>query len=195
MRRFVGAAVLVLMAGCAAVPTTVLDDARWQARQAQLDGVQSWDLSGRVSVTREGEGWHANLRWSQHDAHHYTIDLIGPLGQGRVRIDGEPGTVTLVSGDDMLVAGNPDDLVEQALGMPLPIRGLFHWIRGIPAPGAAELREGDEAGRLGGLTQHGWTLQYLRYAGVDDLDLPTRINARRGDIDVRLAVGEWRILP
>lgn len=193
MSRVAGLLSLVLaVTGCASVATLDLDDAAWQVRRSDLEALQAWDLSGRVSVTRDGEGWHANLRWIQRDAGQYSISLVGPLGQGQVHIDGAPGGVVLLSGDDMLEAEDPDELVEQALGTPLPIRGLFYWIRGIPAPGAAELRGGEVAGRLGGLAQDGWSVEFLRYAEAGALELPARINARHGDIDVRLSVSEWR---
>ena len=55
-------------------------------------------------------------------------------------------------------------LLEQTLGLRLPVTGLRYWVRGLPAPGPTALLQTDAAGRLTRLEQNGWVIEYPSYA-------------------------------
>ncbi|MGF1525666.1 MAG: lipoprotein insertase outer membrane protein LolB [Candidatus Competibacterales bacterium] len=178
-----------LLAACASKGP--LDGPTFAARERALRGLTHFDLQGRVSLTRGEEGWHASLNWRQRgDA--YTIDLVGPLGQGQVLITGSGDDAVLESGDRRLVADDPDALVAAATGFALPVAGLRHWVRGLPAPDGPRTLRGDPQGRVTNLQQAGWTIDYLGYQTVDALDVPRRIDARRGELRLKLVIGHWQ---
>ncbi len=190
-----------LLGGCATVtPTQAPDPSAWAARQTQLQQVQSWTIVGRISVTREDQstgqrdGWHANLRWMQRNAQDYQLELVGPLGQGRVEIGSDAQGVWLRTADgQQLRAADPDELLSQATGASLPISGLLYWVRGLPTPNDQAQLEGDSAGFITGLQQAGWQIRYLRYAEHGGLQLPERLDAQRGEVQVKLAISEWQL--
>ncbi len=75
---------LTLLSGCATPPTLSPEAASaWTARQTALKQLTTWQADGRIGVVSGQEGWHASFQWAQQDSG-YRIDLIGPLGQGRV---------------------------------------------------------------------------------------------------------------
>jgi len=124
----------------------------------------------------------------------YRIDLIGPLGQGRVLVQSDGREVNLQTQDGQRwTAPDPDALLEQALGVRLPVGGLRYWVRGLPAPGPAAPQV-DADGRLIRLEQNGWVIEYPAYAStsVFNLDLPERIVARRQDLSVKLVIEQWK---
>lgn len=190
-------AVLVLtglLASCATpLPTTPVDqNPAWTARQKELARLTHWETAGRIGVVNGQDGWHAHFQWVQQNAE-YRIDLIGPLGQGRVLVQSDGREVNLQTQDGQRwTAPDPDTLLEQALGVRLPVGGLRYWVRGLPAPGPAAPQI-DADGRLIRLEQNGWVIEYPAYAStsVFNLDLPERIVARRQDLSVKLVIEQW----
>lgn len=163
----------------------------WLVRRVPLESLQRWDITGRISVIQGDEGWHGSVRWRQ-TVNGYAIDMVGPLGQGRIAIDGDDRQVRLQTGDGReLIAASADNLLREATGLAVPIDGLFYWIRGLPAPGDTTELTGDEEGRLTRLVQDGWAIEFTRYTAVEDLQLPVRIVAQQDDLQVKLAINSW----
>jgi outer membrane lipoprotein LolB len=92
-------------------------------------------------------------------------------------------------------APDADDLLEQSLGVRLPVNGLRYWVRGLPEPGSTPGLQTDAHGRLTRLEQNGWVIEYPAYAPTSrlNLDLPERIVARRTDLSVKLVIEQWKL--
>lgn len=185
---------LTLLVGCAVAPSMSPEATKaWTARQSALLNLIQWQATGRIGVVNGQEGWHAGFQWTQQDSG-YRIELIGPLGQGRVRVEGDAREVRIQTADGQTqTAPDPDILLEQAVGARLPVQGLRYWIRGLPEPGAAPTLQTDAKGRLIRLEQNGWIIEYpaYGYAAPLRLELPERIIARRQDLSVKLVIEEW----
>lgn len=195
-RRFYSITLLALiagLAGCATPPTTTpAAQSAWIGRQSQLARLTHWRALGRVGVINGQDGWHANFEWAQQDPG-YRIDLVGPLGQGRVLIESDGHTVAIQTQDGQRrTAPDPDTLLEQTLGVRLPVGGLRYWLRGLPEPGPTTAVHIDANGRLTQLEQNGWLIDYPSYTSVAAQELPNRITARRQDLSVKLIVEQWQ---
>ncbi|MFO1434031.1 MAG: lipoprotein insertase outer membrane protein LolB [Candidatus Competibacteraceae bacterium] len=189
-----GLIVLVLLAGCA-TPVETATHPAWPARQRALSALRDWSVNGRLAVTTTQEGWHVSLYWVQQGPV-YTIDLIGPLGQGRVRIQGDAQGVGLRTADGQFQrAGNADELLARTVGVRIPLNGLLYWMRGLPDPGQPSTLALDEQGRLSRLEQGGWRIEYLDYMPVAALELPRRMRATQGEIKVQVLVSDWSLAP
>jgi outer membrane lipoprotein LolB len=190
----VGLIALVLLAGCA-TPVETATHPAWPARQRALAALRDWSVNGRLAVTTAQEGWHVSLYWVQQGPV-YHIDLIGPLGQGRVRIQGDAQGVSLRTADGQFQrATDADELLTQAVGVRIPLNGLLYWMRGLPDPGQPGALALDEQGRLSRLEQDGWQIDYLDYMPVAPLELPRRIRATQGEIKVQVVVNDWSLAP
>ena len=191
------AAILVtFLFGCAIPPTTSPEAAAaWTARQSRLAQLTTWQADGRIGVVSGQDGWHASFQWAQQDAG-YRIALIGPLGQGRVVVESDGSEVRIQTQDGQnRTAPDADALLEQSLGVRLPVNGLRYWARGLPEPGSTPTLQTDGQGRLTRLEQNGWVIEYPAYAptSVLNLDLPERIIARRQDLSVKLVIEQWTL--
>lgn len=186
--------ILTLLSSCA-TPPTVSPEAgtAWAARQSRLMRFNTWRADGRIGVISGQDGWHANFLWAQQDSG-YRIDLIGPLGQGRVVVESDGWEVRVQTQDGQnWSAPDADDLLERTLGVRLPVNGLRYWARGLPEPGSTPVLQMDASGRLTRLEQNGWVIEYPAYAStLFNLDLPARITARREDLSVKLVIEQWR---
>ena len=193
-RYLAGLIALALLAGCA-TPVETATHPAWPARQRALAALRDWSVNGRLAVITAQEGWHVSLHWVQQGPV-YNIDLIGPLGQGRVRIQGDAQGVALRTADGQLQrATDADELLARAVGVRIPLNGLLYWVRGLPAPGQPSTLALDEQGRLSRLEQDGWQIDYLDYMPVAPLELPRRIRATQGEIKVQIVVNDWSLVP
>ena len=189
-----GLTALALLAGCA-TPVETATHPAWPARQRALGALRDWSVNGRLAVTTAQEGWHVSLHWVQQGPV-YHIDLIGPLGQGRVRIQGDAQGVALRTADGQIQrATDADELLARAVGVRIPLSGLLYWVRGLPDPDRPSSLALDEQGRLSRLEQGGWHIDYLDYMPVAPLELPRRIRATQGEIKVQVIVNEWSLAP
>jgi len=187
--------VLTLLLPSCAVPPLSTPESRsaWLARQTALAQLTRWRAVGRIGVINAQDGWHANFQWAQQDAD-YRIDLIGPLGQGRVIVQGDAQEVRVqTQAGQSWTAPDPDDLLEQTLKVRLPVQGLRYWVRGLPEPGPASTFQTDAQGRLTRLEQKGWIIEYPAYTQTATFDLPARIIAQRQDLSVKLVIEQWSL--
>jgi outer membrane lipoprotein LolB len=179
---------LALAAGCAQMPA----DATGAAGPAAFT---DWTLVGRIGIATDERSWSASLRWEQH-GESYRLDLIAPLGQGTVRIEGSPGAgVSLRSSDgEQQWAADPETLLGQGLGWQVPVQGLQHWIKATADPSGGEVhsRRGPD-GRLAHLRQSGWDIEYQGYTRAGDGELPSRLLLRTERAEVRIVVTRWEL--
>jgi len=119
--------------------------------------------------------------------------VIAPLGGGTYEIEGDGNSVSMHTADDrLLLAERPEALMQDHFGWQVPLTGLRYWVRGIPEPAPPpDSMLVDAAGRLTGLTQSGWQVDYGRYTNQDAYQLPRNITLQQQDLRVKLVVLDW----
>ena len=91
VRHLVVALCVLSLAGCASAPTAPQApessfELKWREHREQVSGIHQWHLSGRIGIRTDDTGGSANLRWKRGEGQDQ-IDLFGPLGGGRSRLD------------------------------------------------------------------------------------------------------------
>lgn len=134
----------------------------------------AFEIDGRISI-RVGEERHvANIAW-RHAAELDEVLLTTPLGQGLAELRRDGGGARLLTSDRReLRADDWEDLSERLFGSRLPLNDLPAWIAGHAPPAGS-----------------GWQVEYLDYQSRAPDALPVLIDARRGDIGVRLRINDW----
>lgn len=211
VRHLVVALCVLSLAGCASAPTAPQApessfELKWREHREQVSGIHQWHLSGRIGIRTDDTGGSANLRWKRGEGQDQ-IDLFGPLGGGRIRLDIDSAGARLrdSQGQDFY-ADSASEVMFKATGWYVPLEVLGDWIRGIPAAGPHE-SEIDEAGKLISLNQNGWTITFNEYAPHQQALLPRkiRLSASEGVINelasrnqisgkqlvVKLYIDEW----
>jgi outer membrane lipoprotein LolB len=172
--------------------TTNLHYLSWQQRQEELSTIKSWSIQGSLGITYNGKTDIVSFEWLNTDKN-YTIDIHSPLNLASVHIVGDSHQVTLwKSGKRRMTAATAEELMQDQLGWSLPISSLVYWIRALPSPSSPiELQALDEYNHLIQLQQNGWTIQYLSFMPVDEVDLPTKMVVQSSQVRCKIAIKKW----
>jgi outer membrane lipoprotein LolB len=192
MRGIVFAALLTTLAGCAGWPGFARKQAPVVLKLAPLP--PAFRVEGRVSVKTEDQSFSGGMVW-RHGQSSEDLLLRSPLGQGVAELRGGPAGMELEDSEGHIhQAKNADDLIQQVLGMTLPIHGLTWWIVGYPSPDEPYRARPDDAGLLADLDQDGWHIEFSRYSRHGIYQVPGKLVASRGeDLAIRLVVDQWEL--
>lgn len=176
---------LLLLAGC------VSPGPAPEADHRLARALERFTLDGKVAWRHPEDSGRATLSWSQ-DAARFRLVLSGPLGRGAAVLEGDDDAVTLRDGGGVRTAASAEALLGSALGIPLPVAAARYWLRGVAAPGPAEVTARDEAGRPAAIRQGAWAVAWPRRSAVDGLALPARIELERPPLRLVIVAGRWR---
>lgn len=197
VRPLIVFSLIALLAGCAGLgPRESVegrgDSAQWKAHKAHIASLDAWQISGKVGIRAPKDSGSGTLFWLQRQDY-YDIRLSGPLGRGAARLTGRPGNILLeVANQGRYQAASPEALLQQQLGLNLPVSHLLWWIRGLPAPTSKSRLTLDGASRLAQLNQDGWRVDYLGYAEQNGYWLPERLKLNGHDLQVTLVIKDWQ---
>lgn len=187
--RYTGLLTLVLLTACSNLPR---QDSESLVPHLLLEPWHSWQLSGRISIRTEENGWFAGLRWLQ-SGDRYQLYIQGPLGQGAVEIVGSEGNVRLRTADGRVYTDrDAESLIYQVLGVKIPVSGLRYWVHGLTDPGQPEQSRWNRQGVRSELRQAGWIIRYQKYVDVVDRRLPTKIRMENKELQIRLQIDNWQ---
>jgi outer membrane lipoprotein LolB len=183
-----------LLGACSAVPQVDADlkPQLWLEHQITINGINSWNISGRLAVKNEKESGTATLLWDQSFAN-YELRVIAPLGQGTYILKGtRDGVVMQGPKNKFTMAKTAEQLLYEALGWKVYLNGLKYWIRGVPDPYMiySELSL-DEKGRLTNMQQSGFNVSVLRYTDHNGISLPEKLVIESNDIRLKLIIKSW----
>jgi outer membrane lipoprotein LolB len=188
---------LGLLAGCQTAPprgpvTGPGAEAPWPEQYAALENFSSYNLTGRVAVAANGQGFSASLRYAQLPKRS-DLALDGPLGIGglRVALAGEEIEISTSRGERLDGVAARAEL-ERRLGFALPLAELRWWLLGVPAPGEAALNRDAGSGEIRDFTQDGWHVSIETRAPGLGFSLPKRLTAEREGARLKLLVESWR---
>lgn len=188
-RRLAGfAAIAVLTA--AALSGCAIQPAPPAATVAARAITSSFELEGRISATDGERAANGGLQWFHSPAvDEWTV--LSPLGQivGQLVTSAEGARLRTADGR----VEHSDDaaaMLHRLLGVPAPLGGLAYWVQATARSGARVL-DLDERGRPARITDAGWTIDYVEYAGAAVDALPRRIDAHWGDARIRLIIDQW----
>jgi len=184
-----------LLAGCATVPPTPVEEVDWDARLAAAQVLEGWRMTGRVAVVVGQDGGSAGIDWRQAGAVS-DVALTGPLGVGSLRAVLAQDGLMLEDGSGERLQGPPAEAVLQArLGADVPLDHLRYWLLGSPAPGEPYQPVPAAAEGLVAFQQAGWTVGIGRLEPSGGLALPTRLAISRQETRLKLAVNRWTFAP
>ena len=114
------------------------------------------------------------------------LEIRNPVGGSIAKITIKPGEAILERDGQLTTAIDADTFIQDALGLPLPARGLSDWLRGQTRSGSNASVERNTKGQVTKITQDGWTLNY-NWGNSQHLERLTMTRSSNiGSIDIRL---------
>lgn len=186
MRLYLISAMLLLLNGCSLFPSKPTEAYRL-AKMQHLHNLEHWYLEGRLGLINPKDSISASLSW-RHEQDADTLELVGPLAQGRVSISLSAGKVVIDDGDKpQEYHGDVDAVMFEQLGVDVPVAALKYWVLGTTDPRQAYSETAN------GFVQDGWVVSFAEMQSVDSEILPRKITAMKDRAKVKLVVDKWDV--
>lgn len=168
----------------------------WKQNKIKLDVIDSWHSEGRIAVSRKHEGESASFTWQQF-SDQFFLKLFGPFGAGAMELDGTLAgpnkRVTLRQGNQISYAATAEDLLYQQVKWRVPLTGLTYWVKGVPVPNhPVDYLVLNSDGSIKEVSQLGWNITYTKYDSFEEYYLPTKIHLISNELEVKLAIRNWK---
>ena len=184
VRRSLVGILVLLVSGCSSVPIELEGHYGLQAKES-LYKLARWSFEGRVAITGKKDAWQANINWT-HTEDKEEIKLAGPLGQGATLIQLAGDRVTIDRGDNKpLTSTQPEQFINQQLGLFVPVKSLRYWVIGIPEPSSRFSLTPT------GFTQAGWLIDYKQMQSINNSAMPYKITVSNEQLKLKLIIDQW----
>ena len=162
------------------------------------DQLNQWDLTAKFSVSTAEGTESGSIRWILNPDEE-RLDVLSPTGSVVAQLTMTETEARLKTDDSETVAKDAETLFQEVMDLSLPVAALRYWVRGLDAPDLPlESVEKDGEGRITVLTQDGWQLAYNGNVSIESgshrFEVPRRLTATRGDIEIRWASTEWQAI-
>lgn len=149
----------------------------------------AYRLEGRVAVRAAEQQFSGGIVWTRQGSQQKIL-LRTPLGQGVAEVHLNPAGASLTGSEGKTYqAESGEALLQETIGVTLPLAGLTYWLHGQPDPARPYTGAPDGQGGWASLEQDGWRIEY---GARDTSGLPLRLVARRADeLEIRLVVDAW----
>lgn len=191
-RRLILSVLAVLMLSACAVREQRPEGAWLEERESWFALYSAWEVSGRLSLSDGERGGQMGFDWrAQGEQHDVRLRTVASGKQWRLLFN-EYGALLEGSDIGLLRGPDPDVLIAEVVGWPIPVTRLAYWLRGLTSP------EGDRVsyapdGTMAGIIDPPWVLEYQRFMQPPQGPLmPLRIQADSPPHQVRVVMRNWR---
>ena len=152
----------------------------------------NWEVSGRLALSDGERGGQMAFAWrAEGDQHEVQLRTVATGKRWRLLFN-ESGALLEGSDIGLLRGPDPDILVAEVVGWPIPVSHLVYWLRGLEGPSGELIRFAAD-GTVAEVVAAQWTLEYQRFSQPQRGPLmPTRIQASSPPHQVRAVMRDWR---
>lgn len=185
------------LTGCSLMPWSSDEDSE-VLTFLPADQLNQWDLTAKFSVSTDKGTESGSIRWILN-ADEERLDVLSPTGSVVAQLTMTESEARLKTDDQETVAKDAETLFRDVMDISLPVNALRYWVRGLDAPDLPlEGVEKDGEGRITELAQDGWQLAYNGNISIESgthrFEVPRRLTATRGEIEIRWASTEWQAM-
>lgn len=202
MKKLLSLIFIITLSGCSqfnksdSEDNTLLTNQTWEQQQQALQQLDHWTLTGKLAIFLESDRQSANIYWQQQ-GDDYSIQLTTFIGTRILQVTKNEQGVEIINNDDEVFTGqDANTLIKQlSPGLDLPIAALQQWIKGNPANASYQLNDQQQVSELLGLdaNQNLWEVDFQQYQVFSGTVLPTKVNLKRDDIRVKIAINQWKV--
>ena len=190
--RPLGLLCLALTLSACAVREPRPEGAWLDERTAWFELYPNWEVSGRLALSDGERGGQMAFDWrAEGEQHEVRLRTVASGKRWRLMFN-DNGAVLEGSDIGLLRGPDPDILVAEVVGWPIPVSQLVYWLRGLEGPtGERMLFAAD--GTMAEIHAPPWILEYQRFSHPPQGPLmPSRIQASSPPHQVRAVLRDWR---
>jgi outer membrane lipoprotein LolB len=187
---------VLLLPACATLPVGT-DGLSYDQRRSTLEGVDAWEMRGRLAVDTGDRGFQGSFNWRQ-SAGALDLNVRGPFGNNVLQVAGTPNALTVTARGETRTLADPESELSALVGWWLPIGSLHAWLLGLPDGTFRSATEPGADGTLAAIEQRLWRVAYPTYQlthvadGANAVLIPRRIDLAHGELTLRLTIDVWR---
>ena len=188
LRKISIVALLLLLQACQLNPPK---PPSYDSHQSVLDLSQrsNFTFSGKMSFSDGTDGGSGRITWQQLSDGYIVADFKAPLGSQSWQLEVTPTAATLTDRNGQSwMSQQAGELLSDQLGWPVPWHALTYWVQGQKDHEAAIIKE-TEDGYL--INSGGWQISYRKLVEYPGGLLPHKMQARRGEHVIKLAIKQW----
>ena len=165
----------------------------WMAdRDAWFETHPHWGVSGRLALSDGERGGQMAFDWRAEGSQHEVQLRTMASGKRWRLLFNEWGALLEGSDIGLLRGPDPDALVAEVVGWPIPVRQLAYWLRGHNGSDAETLIFAAD-GTIESIVAPPWVLAYQRFGvPAEGPPMPIRIQASSSPHQVRVVLRDWR---
>tara|TARA_R110000868_G_scaffold162538_1_gene393882 strand:+ start:42711 stop:43262 length:552 start_codon:yes stop_codon:yes gene_type:complete len=166
-----------------------------KTQEFSLEQIKKWIFSGRIGVKTPEKNVAANFDWTQQNKH-FNITMSGPLGAGKIKMQGTPNNATLTdSKDEVHKTNNINSMFTKITGYNVPLSNIFYWIKGQAAPSSIHKINYNSKNKTKTIVQQGWTIKYQNFMYIKDKDLylPEKVTISNKNVLIKIVIKNWKV--
>ncbi|AWB67702.1 outer membrane lipoprotein LolB [Saccharobesus litoralis] len=161
----------------------------------RVNQIHSFTLKGKVAVINQGKRESLNFYWQQNNAD-YDIKFTTFLGIEVARIKGNNQSIDIIADGENYQSNEPEVLLQEVTGWPIPIRKLARWITGNYSGVVMSRHDNNKPKKVLARINESkeWVIEYASYQAHMQLLLPKKITLKQHNNRIVLALHRWQLL-
>lgn len=113
------------------------NDAAWQQHLQQIQQIQSYRAQGQIGYISPKERFSSRFDWQYQHPQSYQLKLYSLISKATLLIEMHPRGITISDNQgNMQSAVNAKLLLQEIIGMDVPLEHFAYWLKGQPAKNA-----------------------------------------------------------
>ncbi|MDC2824888.1 lipoprotein insertase outer membrane protein LolB [Rodentibacter pneumotropicus] len=169
-------------------------DATWQQHLQKIEKIQQYRARGQIGYISPSERFSSRFEWQYQNPQSYTLKLYSLISKSTLLIEMQPQGMTISDNNgNRQSARNAKLLLQEMIGMNIPLEHLAYWMKGQPAVNS-DYKVG--MNHLLGTFSYPfddstWTADYLTYHTENSMPENILLKNQNTSQTLKIRVVEW----
>ncbi|OOF49009.1 lipoprotein insertase outer membrane protein LolB [Rodentibacter trehalosifermentans] len=169
-------------------------DAAWQQHLQKIEKIQQYQAKGQIGYISPKERFSSRFEWQYQNPQSYRLKLYSLISKATLLIEMQPQGMTISDNNgNRQSARNTKLLLQEMIGMDIPLEHLAYWLKGQPAVNS-DYKVG--INHLLGTFSYPlegsiWTADYLTYHAENAMPENILLKNQNTAQTLKIRVDEW----
>ncbi|AOF52155.1 lipoprotein localization factor LolB [Rodentibacter caecimuris] len=170
-------------------------DAAWLQHLQKIEKIQQYRAKGQIGYISPTERFSSRFEWQYQHPQFYTLKLYSLISKSTLLLEMRPQGMTISDNNgNRQSARNAKLLLQEMIGMDIPLEHLAYWLKGQPAVNSDDYKVG--LNHLLGAFNYPldgsiWTADYLTYHTENAMPENILLKNKNTSQTLKIRVDEW----